>query len=96
MGFGEIQRFSLEIQCVRLVDLAGGLCELSARIRMGKRGKKRNTGDGLVVFNSDQHEDHEGAVRQYKPLPGRVEKGEFDFANARPSSSGSVDPKWRL
>ena len=44
---------------------------------MGKRRNKKNTNDDLVVFNSDQHEDHEGAVRQYKPLPGRIEKGEF-------------------
>lgn len=46
---------------------------------MGKRKKttKKAASDDLVVFNSDQNEDTEGAVRQYKPLPGRIEKGEF-------------------
>lgn len=63
------------ISCPVNLSLHLSFWTLKVKPEMGKRAKKKNTGD-LVVFNDDRHEDCEGAVRQYKPLPGRVEKGE--------------------
>lgn len=43
---------------------------------MGKRRKSKK-GD-LTVFNDDRNEDCEGAVRHYKPLPDKIEKGPYE------------------
>ena len=42
-----------------------------------KNNKKRNE-DDLIVFNEDRNEDCEGAVRKYKPLPNRIQKGPYE------------------
>ena len=87
MCFGKIKKLSL--WCFPLINWGNwssgrfiykGRLVGSLAVKMGKRGKKKTAGD-LVVFNDDQHEDCEGAVRQYKPLPGRVEKGELDLSD---------------
>lgn len=44
-----------------------------------RKNKRKNKSDqNLMVFNDDRNEDCEGAVRQYKPLPDKIEKGPYE------------------